>query len=50
MDWREIGITLDIWMEEEWYMGLYVFFGFVLIFALVKLARIINSFKKFPKL
>ena len=49
MNWKNIGITLDNWMEEEWYMGLYIFFGFVLFFALIKLARLINSSKRFPK-
>ncbi len=48
MNWKNIGETLYIWMEEEWYMGLYIFFGFVLFFALFKLASKINSSSRFP--
>ena len=48
MDWKSFGETLHTWMEEEWYMGLFIFFGFVLFFSLFKLAKKINSSTRFP--
>tara|TARA_B100000686_G_C16532769_1_gene833223 strand:- start:84 stop:269 length:186 start_codon:yes stop_codon:yes gene_type:complete len=48
MELKNSGQKLFDLIDEEWYMGFFIIFTIILIFSMVKMAREINSSKKFP--
>ena len=48
MEIKEFGQKLFDLIDEEWYMGFFIIFTIILIFSMVKMAKEINSSKKFP--
>ena len=49
MDFSKIGQMLSNWIDEEWYMGFFVIFSVIFILMMIKMAKEINSSKRFPK-
>ena len=49
MDFSKIGQMLSDWIAEEWYMGFFVIFSVIFILMMIKMAKEINSSKRFPK-
>ena len=49
MDIKTFGQFLFDLIDEEWYMAFFIIFSIILIFSMVKMAKEINSSRRFPK-